>query len=133
MSHRNSKTVRRFFDEVLSQGRLDVADELLAQDHIHHLGEDELRGPSAVKELVQGLRAAFPDLQLVIEDEVADSDKVAVRWTAHGTHRSEFNGVQATGRRVGYGGMDLVHLRDGRIVELWAYADGEALMEQLAR
>jgi steroid delta-isomerase-like uncharacterized protein len=82
---------------------------------------------------VQGPRAAFPDLQFVIEDEVADSDKVAVRWTAHGTHRSEFNGVQATGRRVRYGGMDLVHPRDGRIVELCAYADGAALMEQLAR
>lgn len=120
MSHENVEVVRRFFDEVWSQGLFHVIDELLAEDHVHHLGDDELKGPAAVKDLVIYLRLALPDLQFVIDDVVADGDKVAVRWTASGTHSGHSAGIEATGMRVVYSGMDLVHLRDGRIVELWA-------------
>lgn len=132
MSENNLRIVRRFFDEVWSQGNYAVADELLAENHVHHLGEDELRGPAAVKEFAASLRSAFPDLRVSIEDEVADAGKVAIRWTASGTHSGQFAGVEATGRPVHYGGIDMVHLRAGRIVEIWVQADAASLMEQLS-
>ena len=73
MSENNLRIVRRFLDEVWSQGNYAVADELLAESHVHHLGEDELRGPAAVKEFAASLRSAFPDLRFSIEDELAEA------------------------------------------------------------
>lgn len=131
MSENNLRIVRRFLDEVWSRGNYGVADELLAENHVHHLGQDELRGPAAVKEFAASLRRAFPDLRFTIEDELADADKVAIRWTASGTHSGQFAGVEATGRRVHYSGIDMFHLRAERIVQVWVQADAATLMEQL--
>jgi predicted ester cyclase len=127
----NELVVRRFFDELWTRGRLEVADELMAPEHIHHLSGDDLGGPQEVKALVTFLRGAFPDLRFVIEDEVVAGDKVVVRWTAVGTHLGEFDGIPPSGRVVTWTGMDLVRLQDHRIVELWGNNDALGLREQL--
>jgi predicted ester cyclase len=79
----------------------------------------------------RGSRAAFPDLHFVIEDEIVADDKVVVRWTAEGTHLGDFDGIVPTGRVVTWTGIDIVHLQDHRIVELWGNNDGLGLEEQL--
>jgi steroid delta-isomerase-like uncharacterized protein len=127
----NEHVVRRFFGEVWNAGDLAVADELVASEHQHHLGDEALRGPDGVKEAVTWLRGGFPDLTFTIEDEVSDGDRVAVRWTATGTHEGTIFDVPPTGRRVRWTGIDLIRLEDGKLVELWAEADGAGLMEQL--
>jgi predicted ester cyclase len=127
----NVFVVRRFFDELWTQGRLEVADELMAPEHTHHLSGNELGGPQEVKELVAFLRGAFPDLRFIVEDEVVAGDKVVVRWTAVGTHLGEFGGIPPTGRIVTWTGIDLARLQDHRIVELWGNNDGLGLEEQL--
>ena len=88
-------TTRRFFDEVFSQGDLDLVDELFAADYVGHPSgpEQELRGPQGVKDYVGRLREGVPDLALTIEDQVADGDKIATRWTARGTHDGELLGA----------------------------------------
>ena len=86
MTDRDLLVVRRFFDELWSQGQLNVADELLVAHHVHHVSGDEMTGPEEVKEFVSYLRGAFPDLRFTIEDEVVAADKIVVRWTAQGTH-----------------------------------------------
>ena len=131
MVEQNARVVRRFFDELWTQGRLEVADELMAPEHTHHLSGDDLGGPAEVKELVVFLRGAFPDLRLVIEDEVVAGDKVVVRWTAVGTHLGEFDGIAPTGRVVTWTGIDVVRLHDHRIVELWGNNDALGLEGQL--
>ena len=130
MEH-NLLIVRRFFDELWTNGRLEAVDELLAPAHTHHLSGDDLGGPEEVKALAVFLRAAFPDLRFVIEDEVVADDKVVVRWTAVGTHRGDFDGIAPTGRVVTWTGIDIVRLHDHRIVELWGNYDGLGLEEQL--
>ena len=89
----NESTVRRFFEELWNTGDLDSADEMLAPGHVHHLGDDRLDGPEAVKEAVRRMRTAFPDLHFTLEDVVSDGDRVVVRWTATGTHEATFGGV----------------------------------------
>jgi predicted ester cyclase len=74
---------------------------------------------------------AFPDLHFVLEDLLIDADLVAVRWTATGTQTGPFLDLEPTGRHARWTGMDMVRLHDGRLVELWANPDGEALWEQL--
>ena len=127
----NALIVRRFFDELWTQGRLEVADELLGPGHIHHLSGDDLGGPEEVKALVTILRTAFPDLHFAIEDEVVAHDKVVVRWTAVGTHLGDYDGFAPTGRIVTWTGIDIVRLQDHRIVELWGNNDGLGFEEQL--
>ena len=128
----NAIVVRRFFDEVWTQGRIEAAEELLAPEHVHHLSGADLGGPAEVKALVAWLRSAFPDLRFLIEDEVAAGDKVVIRWTAVGTHLGDFDGLAPTGRVVAWTGIDIVRLQDHRIVELWGNNDALGLREQLS-
>jgi steroid delta-isomerase-like uncharacterized protein len=127
----NEAVVRRFMQELWSEGKLSVADELVSADHVHHLGDDTLRGPDGIKGAVTWLRTAFPDLTFEIDDLMSDGDRVALRWTARGTHRGTFADVAPTGRQVAWTGCDWFRLRSGQLVEAFVMADGEALYDQL--
>lgn len=127
----NEAVVRRFMEELWSQGQLSVADELVAADHLHHLGDDTLRGPDGIKEAATRLRTAFPDLRFEVDDLISDGDRVVLRWTARGTHRGTFADVAPTGRHVAWTGCDWFRLRSGRLVEAFVLADGGALYDQL--
>ena len=128
----NETLARRFFDDLWTNGDFDTADLLVATDHQHHLsGSTVAAGPGGVKELARSMRSAFPDLAFVIEDTLVSEDKVLVRWTAYGTHAGTFGGVEGTGRRVSWTGMDLIRFADGRIIELWGNNDALGLFEQL--
>jgi steroid delta-isomerase-like uncharacterized protein len=127
----NETVVRRFFEELWNAGDLDVADELLSPAHVHHIGEGRLDGPEGVKSAVTTFREAFPDLHFAIQEVVSDGSRVVVRWIATGTQDGPFYDLPATGRSARWSGLDLVHLEDGRIVELWANADSMTLFEQL--
>ena len=131
MPSSNEAMVRRFFEDLWNTGNLDVAEELVAADHVHHVGDQELHGPDGVKGAVVWLRTAFPDLRFDIDDLVSEGDRVAVRWTATGTHLGPLSDLRPTGRHVAWSGADWIRLASGRIVELWAITDGGALREQL--
>ena len=132
MSDENKALVRRFYEQ-MSAGNVDVIDELIADDLIEH---DEFPGlePSkaGVRKFFETLRAAFPDLEMIAEDMVAEGDKVFVRATIRGTHRGEFLGVAATNRRITIPIGDYVRFANGRLVEHWGITNTGALMEQLS-
>ena len=73
----------------------------------------------------------FPDYQTVIEDLVAEEDKVAARIKMTGTHTGDFMGIPATGTRVEFSGMYIVRIKEGRITEHWGEEDGVSLLTQL--
>jgi len=127
----NEAVVRRFMNELWSDGNLDAADELVAINHVHHLGDEELHGPDGLKGAVSWLRSAFPDLRFEIDDVVSDGDRVVLRWTATGTHDGTFADVAPTGRRVAWNGCDWFRLHAGQLTEAFVVADGGALYEQL--
>ena len=89
-----------------NEGVLSVAGELVAAEHVHHLGSQELLGPEGVTGAVRGLRGAFPDWHFEIDDLVSAGDRVVVRWTATGTHEGMFDDVAPTGRLVEWIGCD---------------------------
>ncbi len=131
MVSENEGLARRFFEELWNEGELTVADELIAAEHVHHVGGQELSGPEGVRGAVTWLRTAFPDLRFEIDDLISDEDRVALRWTASGTHLGPFEDLQPTGRNVEWKGTDWLRLRGGRIIEVWAFADGGVLLDQL--
>ena len=127
----NEVVVRRFFDEVWSGGQFEVIEQLVASDHLHHISGETVQGPEGVSELARWLRRAFPDLKMIMEDVITAQDTVVVRWTAEGTYAGE-DIPAAQGRRVRYTGIDIVHLKNAKIVELWGNNDAQGLWEQLA-
>ena len=132
-TERNKAISRRADEELFNRGNLDVADELFAADFLHHdpASAEAWRGPEGVKRYVRLVRTAFPDLHLTIEDQVAEGDKVAYRWTARGTHRGEFMGRAPTGNRVSLTGIAIARVTDGKIREIWETSDALGLMQQL--
>jgi predicted ester cyclase len=131
MVPQNEAVVRRFLAELWSEGELGVADELVAPDHRHHLGDDTLSGPDGVKGAVTWLRDAFPDLRFEIDDLISDGDRVVVRWTARGTHLGTFSEIEPTGRQVAWTGCDWFRLRSGQLVEAFVISDGGEFYDQL--
>src|SRR5438132_9391073 len=74
---------------------------------------------ACVTDLAKAFYGAFPDIKQTIEDAVADDEKVAVRFTATGTHKGELMGMPATGKRMEIGGMAFFHITDGKVTQ-WA-------------
>ncbi len=75
--------------------------------------------------------AAFPDLNHIIEDTVADEEKVAVRFVMQGTHKGDFMGIPATGKHVTFEGIAILQIEDGKIAELRGVFDQGTMMRQL--
>src|SRR5215218_3984311 len=129
----NKALARRVIEQMFNEGNLDVADELLALDYVDHdpsLPED-VHGPEGFKQYVGMYRAAFPDLHVQIEDQLAEGDRVATRWTGTGTHDGELAGIAPTGKRVTVPGMEIVRIANGKLVEGWEGYDSGTLMRQL--
>jgi steroid delta-isomerase-like uncharacterized protein len=129
----NKALARRVIEQMFNEGNLDVADELLALDYVDHdptLPED-VHGPEGFKEYVGMYRSAFPDLHVQIEDQIAEGDRVATRWTGTGTHDGELAGIAPTGKRVTVPGMEMVRIANGKLVEGWEGYDSGTLMRQL--
>jgi steroid delta-isomerase-like uncharacterized protein len=128
----NKAISRRADEELFNRGNLDVADELFAPAFVYHdPAGGELRGPESVKGYAAMLRDAFPDLQQTIEEQMAEGDKVAYRWTARGTHEGELMGIAPTGKRVEFTGIAVARLANGKIEEIWENYDALGMMQQL--
>lgn len=132
MSAEENKAIgRRVFEEIWSQGKLELADELLDADFVGHAGPDETRGLEGVKRFMSNFRSAFPDLQVTIEDQIAEGNKVVTRWTARGTHEGEFRGIASTGKQVVITGITIQRIAGGKIVEGWGNWEALGMMQQL--
>ena len=129
MSERNKAIAHRLYEEVINQGKLDIADELLAPDSHSHAGAPS--GPEGLERHVSMLRAAFPDLHHSIEDVIAEGNKVVVRTTLSGTHVGDFMGIPATGRQFTQEHIHILRLEQGKVAEHWAQMDNVGMMRQL--
>ncbi len=129
----NKALARRVLEEMFNKGNLDVADELLAPDYVDHdpAMPEDIHGPDGFKQYVSGYRSAFSDLHVEIEEQVAEGDLVATRWTGTGTHDGELAGIPPTGNRVTLPGMEIVRISGGKLVEGWEGYDSMNLMRQL--
>ena len=91
----------------------------------------EVVGPGGVRQLADALLPGIPDLELPIEDVIAEGDKVLVRLRVRGTHGGELMGVPATGNRIDIAVLDLFQFRDGMLIEHWALLDNLGLLRQI--
>ena len=129
----NKAIVARLFSEVINEGRFDAADELASEDVVFRGrgGKAAVSGLDSFKRVVSKLREAFPNLKFTIDDQIAEGDRVATRFTVTGTHLGDYFGTAPTGRSVTYSAVDIFRIADGKIEEVWSLSDQLHLLEQL--
>jgi steroid delta-isomerase-like uncharacterized protein len=126
----NKALIRAHYEATTNAFKPAVIERQVAEDFVDH-DNPGVAGPDGVKAHIKGLRTAFPDLNVSIEDIVAEGDLVAVRGTWRGTHQGEFRGVPAIGRKVEFSGMVFWRVAGGQIRERWGLVDVPTLMRQL--
>jgi steroid delta-isomerase-like uncharacterized protein len=131
----NKATARRWFTDIITQGKLAVADEIFSGNHVvhdpHAPPSGWANGPESLKQIAGPFRAGFPDLKVTIEDQIAEGDKVVTRWSASGTNTGSLQGMPATGKTVRVTGANVARLSEGKIVESWFNFDMLTLLRQL--
>jgi predicted ester cyclase len=135
MSEENKALVRRWFEEVWNKGRSEAIDEMFDENGIAHgLSSDPanpIKGPAEFKPFHTIFREAFPNMMIVVEDMVAEGDRVAARCSVRAQHEGDFMGRSATQSPVDFTGMVIVRIANGKIVEAWNNFDFQTLHKQV--
>jgi steroid delta-isomerase-like uncharacterized protein len=128
----NKTVTKRFVDEGINNKNLAVLDELVAEDFIEHVPfPGQGPGRDGLKLTVGAFLTAFPDITWTTHEQIAEGNNVVSRFAWTGTHRGEFLGIPATGRRVTVWGMVIDVVRGGKMVESRIIMDTLGLMQQL--
>jgi steroid delta-isomerase-like uncharacterized protein len=112
--------LQRIFDEIINDGRLDVVDELFAEDFVDHGPMGDIQGREEFKSLVAQWRSAVPDVHCVVENVVTDGELAGWLVRTTGTHTGDGLGFPATGKPFETVSANLGRLRDGRAIEHWS-------------
>ncbi len=128
----NKALVRNILEEAYNKGNLDVIDEHLAPDYVHHNPPTGVPNDrEGYKQAVTMLRTAFPDYHITIDDMIAEGDKVVLRLHWSGTHKGEFMGIPPTGKHITVEGISIHRIEGGKIVEQKGMVDSMSMMQQL--
>jgi steroid delta-isomerase-like uncharacterized protein len=128
----NKTVITSFVEEVINHGQFQRADDLVAVDFLElDPLPGQQQGREGLKQVIGAFRTAFPDIHWVIEEMIAEGEKVFSRFTWHGTHRGEFFGLPATGKQIKVKGMVVDRVVAGKMVESRILMDGLSMMRQL--
>ena len=135
MSEENKALMRRWFEEVWNKGRAEAIPEMFADEGIAHgLSDDPanpLRGPAGFLPFHAQFREAFPNIDVAVEDQIAEGDRVATRCTVRGKHTGDSLGFAATQSPVDFTGITITRIKDGKIIEAWNNFDFMKMYRQL--
>jgi predicted ester cyclase len=115
----NKSLVRRYYEEVLNQRHLQIFDELADPRFVSYLADDSSIDLEVYKQAIAGTLAVIPDLNVTIEDQIAEDDKVVTRWKATGTPQHEFAGIKPNGRPITITAMHIHRVQNEKLMEHW--------------
>jgi steroid delta-isomerase-like uncharacterized protein len=128
----NKAFVRRFVEEVINRGKLDLIPVFVALDCVEHIPAiGQGVGCEGMKQAYATLLAAFPNLRFTIQDMIAEGDRVAWRWTMHGTHKGVYLGLQPTERDIVVHGASFERIAGDKIMERWAIMPEAEVLRQI--
>ena len=135
MSEENKTLTYRWFEEVWNKGNADAISEMVTADVVIHGLTDAVGNPitniDAFRSFHQQFRGAFPDINVVVEDSIAEGDKVAARCSVQAKHTGDSLGLTATNADVDFSGIAIVRIYNGKIVEAWNNFDFMRMNKQL--
>jgi steroid delta-isomerase-like uncharacterized protein len=133
-AEQNKALIRRYFaaiDAACKEGNADILDDFLAPDFVSRTPFPGLPPTrEGAKQVFKMFVAASPGTH-VVEDLIAEGDKVVGRISATGTHEGDLLGVPRTGKQIHMTGMTIWRIADGKIVETWSEIDTLGLLQQL--
>ena len=131
MSEENKELARRSW-EIVSEWNPDLIEEFYPPDLVWHEPDQDIRGYEEARQFVSTFFDAFPDMNITVEDAIAEGDKVVTRYTIRGTHRGETEEFgPPTGRQMELEGITIHRIEGGKIVEEWERYDNLSVMQQL--
>ncbi len=131
MSTEENKAIARRYFEGLDKADLTIADELFSPDHVTYMPGSPPMNGEGWKQGVSMFSSAFPNLHHTLEDQIAEGEKVATRFTLRGTHQGPFFGIPPTGKQVHVTGITIHRIVNGKIVEQRVEMDMLGIMQQL--
>jgi steroid delta-isomerase-like uncharacterized protein len=135
MSEENKTLTYRWFEEVWNKGNANAIAEMLTDDVVIHGLTDATGGSitnlDAFRDFHTQFRSAFPNIAVVVQDCIAEGDKVAARCSVQAKHTGDSLGVAATHADVDFSGIAIVKIHDGKIVEAWNNFDFLKMNKQL--
>jgi steroid delta-isomerase-like uncharacterized protein len=130
LQEQNKAIATRAFEEILSKGRFELAEQLYAKDFVNH-GIHRNASLEEDQAALKGWHEAFPDVSITPEKLIAEGDLVTICWVARGTNTGTGNGLPATGKKAELAGITIWRIADGRIKEEWSAFDQLSMMQQL--
>ena len=127
----NKAQIRRLYEAAFQRGDLGIVDEVFSADFVDHSTPGQPPGPGGVIAYFAAIRIGFPDVRVVIEDMIAEDDKVVVRTTWHGTHRGFYEGLPPSGKLTTRKLIQIFRIVDGLILEEWN--EGGSLADSVQR
>lgn len=128
----NKTLVRRFFDEMCNQRKLNVADELFAANHVYHDPQTPTGpGPDGMKQVIATYQTSFPDAHWDVVETITAGNDIVTRWTGSGTQKVQLMGIPPTGKSVKVEGIWIHRIANNRIVESWNVWDTLGMLQQL--
>jgi steroid delta-isomerase-like uncharacterized protein len=124
--------IRRFYDEVLSEGNIENIDELVKDDVVDHEpfpGQPE--GIEGVRQFAQMMSGAFSEVTATLGPSLESGDLASAQVTLTGRHTGDFMGVPATDKQFEIDAIDIIRIEDGKCAEHWGVTDMMALMQQI--
>ncbi|MEN8250501.1 MAG: ester cyclase [Bacteroidota bacterium] len=131
MSREANETIRIFIEEVFNKGNFSILEEIIHPEYRYSSPEGQLEGIDQLKDLIQGLRKGFPDLNLSIDDLFVADNRTCTRITLTGTHQGKYMGISATEKTIKVTGVVVSRLADGKIIEEWEILDMLSFFQQL--
>jgi steroid delta-isomerase-like uncharacterized protein len=132
MSAEENKDLARRSWESLSERNPDLIEEFYPPDLVWHEPDQDIRGYEEARQFVSTFFDAFPDINITVEDAIAEGDKAVTRYTIRGTHRGETEEFgPPTGRQMEVEGITIHRIEGGKIVEEWERYDNLSVMQQL--
>jgi steroid delta-isomerase-like uncharacterized protein len=131
MSLEETKTLARRHMDLLDQRNVEAARAMYLPDAQFHGFAPQTLDLNGYQQVMSALLTAFPDSHFIVDDLIAEGDKVVIRHHLQGTHRGEFQGIPPTGKQVTVSAIGILRIVNGRIAETWLNADFLGLLQQL--
>ncbi|HEV7349923.1 ester cyclase [Telluribacter sp.] len=132
MSKQDNIQAQKKFGEAVNSGNLEELRKVVAPNAVDHdPAPGQAYGPEGYIGLFSKMRSAFPDMNIQVDQMVADEDKVAIAYTLTGTHQGDYKGIAGTGQMISIRGVQIGRFENGQLVERWGSSDELGIMKQI--
>lgn len=129
---KNKNLIKNYTENFWNKRQLNEAEKVFHEQAIVHTTFGKFVGPSFMKATAQAWLKAFPDLSMQANEMIEEGDRLALTWTAKGTHKDAFRGIAASNRPVTSHGVTIFRFQGDKVIEYWIYTDIHDVLNQIS-